>query len=261
MFRKNRKNLIYLVVFLVPFLAFLFRSDVFTPLKFRVVRVIAAPVHVLSISLYEFKKILFYHRTFNEYMRLRRESDVLKSRLVGLEEVVRENSRLEQLLQFKRSMVYSSLTANVTGRDPSSWDSSITIDRGKRDGIRQGMPVISAAGVVGKIAEVGEQSSNVVLLTDPQFSVAALVQESRETGLVSGSLQGDICRMRFINADARINPGDKVITSRISTSFPEGLLIGEVIQIVGDIRKPSSECIIRPVVVFSQLEEVLVILQ
>ena len=133
MFRRNQKNLIYLVVFVIPFLAFLFRSDIFTPLKFGVVRVISAPIHILSIPVYELKKVLFYHRTFNEYMRLRQESDVLKARLVGLEEVVRENSRLEQLLQFKRSMVYSSVTANVVGRDPSSWDSSITIDRRRWD--------------------------------------------------------------------------------------------------------------------------------
>ena len=219
------------------------------------------PIEIVSLPFYEIKKILYYHRTFNEYQRLRDEVNVLKARLAGLDEVAAENMRLERLLTFKRSLVYSSVTASVIGRDPSGWSSSMIINRGKDDGIRQGMPVISALGVVGKIAEVSESDSKVVLLTDPQFSVAALVQGSREIGLVNGSLQGEICRMRFISSDAQINVGDKVITSKLSTSFPEGLLIGEVVKIIGDPQEPSIECIIKPAVVLSQVEEVLVILQ
>ncbi len=194
------------------------------------------------------------------YQRLHEESNVLKARLVGVEEPTAQHMRLERLLAFKRNLVYSSVTASVIGRDPSGWSSSMIIDRGRGAGIRQGMPAINALGVVGKITEVSEQDSKVVLLTDPQFSVAAVVQGSREIGLVTGSLQGEICRMRFISSDAQINVGDKVITSRLSTSFPEGLLIGEVVRIIRNPQEPSIECIIKPVVVLSQVEEVLVIL-
>lgn len=261
MLRRTPKNLIYLAIFLVPFLVFFARPDVFAPLKFGVVQVINVPARILSIPLFEAKKILFYHRTFNEYQRLREEVNILKARLAGVEELTAQNMRLERLLAFKRSLVYSSMTASVIGRDPSGWSSSMIIDRGKDDGIRQGMPVISALGVVGKITEVSEKNSKVVLLTDPQFSVAAIVQGSREIGLVTGSLQGEICRMRFISSSAQVAVGDKVITSRLSTSFPEGLLIGEITRIIGDPQEPSIECIIKPVVVLSQVEEVLVILQ
>lgn len=261
MLRRTPKNLIYLCLLLVPFLAFFFRSDTLAPLKFKFVRAMNVPIEIISFPFYEAKKILFYHRTFNEYQRLREEASALKARLVGQDELVAENLRLERLLTFKRSLVYSSVTAGVIGRDPSGWSSSMIIDRGRDDGIRQGMPVINALGVVGKVSEVSEESSKVVLLTDPQFSVAALVQGSREIGLVTGSLQGEICRMRFISSDAQINVGDKVITSRLSTSFPEGLLIGEVVRIIGNPQEPSIECIIKPAVVLSQVEEVLVILQ
>lgn len=261
MLRRTPKNLIYLCLLLVPFLVFFFRSDTLAPLKFKFVRVMNVPIKIISFPFYEAKKILFYHRTFNEYQRLREEVSALKARLVGQDELVAENLRLERLLTFKRSLVYPSVTASVIGRDPSGWSSSMIIDRGRDDGIRQGMPVINALGVVGKIAEVSEQNSKVVLLTDPQFSVAALIQGSREIGLVTGSLQGEICRMRFISSDAQINVGDKVITSKLSTSFPEGLLVGEVVRIIGNPQEPSIECIIKPAVVLSQVEEVLVILQ
>lgn len=261
MFRRTPKNLIYISVLVVPFLVFFLRFDVLTPLKFTLVRALNVPIEIISFPFYEAKKILFYHRTFNEYQRLRGEVSVLKARLVGLDELAAENIRLERLLTFKRSLVYPSVTASVIGRDPSGWSSSMIIDRGKEDGIRQGMPVINALGVVGKIAEVSEGNSKVVLLTDPQFSVAALIQGSREIGLVTGSLQGEICRMRFISPDAQISVDDKVITSKLSTSFPEGLLIGEVVRITGNPQEPSIECIIKPSVVLSQVEEVLVILQ
>ena len=98
-----------------------------------------------------------------------------------------------------------------------------------------------------------------ILLTDPQFSVAALVQRPREGGLVSGTLQGGICRLQYINEGADIQVGDKVITSKLSSSFPEGLLIGEIIRIDKDPRKPSVEGVVQPSVSFSQIEEVLII--
>jgi len=133
------------------------------------------------------------------------------------------------------------------------------IDRGEESGIRPGLPVVNASGVVGKIAEVSHGMSKVILLTDPEFSVAALIQEPRESGLVSGTLKG-VCRMRYIREDAQIHIGDKVITSKLSSSFPEGLLIGEVVSVNDSSKNPTVECLIHPSVGFSQIEEVLVIL-
>ena len=191
---------------------------------------------------------------------MKEEVDVLRSRLVGLEEVIRENTRLDDLLKFKRELVYSSAVANVIGRNPSYWNSTMIIDRGVDDGIRQGMPVVNAAGVIGKIAEVGSDTSKVILLTDPQFSIAALVQGPRESGLVSGTLKG-VCRMRYIRTNAKVDIGDKVITSKLSLSFPEGLLIGEIIAVNNGSKNPAIEYVVEPAVAFSQIEEVLVILK
>jgi len=258
-FRANRKNLTYLCVLLVAFFLLFIGAKSFHSFKFTVLKITSVPIRLFSYPIGEIKKILYYHRTFNEYKRLREEIDVLKARLVGLEEVVQENARLEKLLKFKQKLVYSSVVANVIGRDPSYWNSTMIIDKGNADGIAQGMPVVNALGVVGKIAEVGHNSSKVILLTDPQFSVAALIQEPRESGLVSGTLQG-VCRMKYIRADAQIRIGNKVITSKLSSSFPAGLLIGEIISVDDQLSKPTVESLVRPSVAFSQLEEVLVIL-
>jgi rod shape-determining protein MreC len=244
---------------IVPFLLYFGQSQLFSSVKFQVLNIVAVPFKVLSVPFYELKKMLFYHRIFNEYRRLRSENMSLKARLIDLEGLTQENARLEKLLEFKRRLPQAAVAARVIGRNPSNWNSSMIVDKGAEDGIRLGMPVVSDSGVVGKIAEVSTKKSKVVLLTDPQFSVAALVQRPRESGLVSGSLQG-LLRMRYINERARIRLGDVVVTSALSTSFPEGLLIGEVIRVQDDLRSNSVECLIRPAVNLSAIEEVLVIL-
>ncbi|MBN1869979.1 MAG: rod shape-determining protein MreC [Candidatus Omnitrophica bacterium] len=259
MFRAHRKNLVYFFFVLAFFILLFTGARSFHVVKFSVIKITSIPIRILSFPLGEIKKLLFYHLTFDEYKRLKEETDVLKARLVGLEEVISENKRFEDLLKFKRRLVYSSVVANVVGRNPSYWNSSMIIDRGGEDGIRQGMPVVNAAGVVGKIAEVGPHISKVILLTDPQFSVAALVQGPRESGLVSGTLKG-VCRMRYVRPGAKIDIGEKVITSKLSSSFPEGLLIGEITAIDDGAKNPTVEYLVEPSVAFSQIEEVLVIL-
>ena len=259
MSRAKTKLLAYLLILIIAFGLFLIRTSIFDPFKFTVVKSVSWPVRMLLIPLQEVKKILYYHRTFDEYMRLRAEVNVLKARLVGVEELSRENNRLAGLLSLKRRLIYSSVAANVIGRDPSKWNASMLIDKGKQDQIQVGLPVINALGVVGKVAEVSDDSAKVILITDPSFSVAALDQRSREVGLVSGSLQG-LCRMRYLSYDADIELEDQIITSKLSSAFPEGLLLGTIMRIHKDESTNTAYCLIEPSVYLSQLEEVLVIL-
>lgn len=260
MSRHRLKTLVYLAVLAIPVLLFFSRSGVFSSFKFAVVSGTSLPIRILSFPFVEIKKILYYHHTYAQYIQLQKDVNTLKSRLAGLDEVIRENSRLEKLLNFKRQNIFSSVTANVIGRDPSDWNATMIVDRGRKDGITSGMPVLNAQGVVGRIAEVSDRTAKVVLLTDPGFSVAGLVQRSRETGLVSGSLQG-ICRLRYLSNGADIQPGDQVITSKLSSSFPEGLLIGEVIEVSVRDNGMTVECTVRPLVQMSQIEEVLIIVK
>lgn len=224
----------------------------------RVVEVSSGPLKVVLIPFREIKKIFTYRRTYNRYIVLKREIDTLRRSLLEQEEIIREHKRYEDLLRLKKDFVFSALAANVVARDPSSWSSAVIIDKGKSSGIEKGMPVISGVGVVGKVIEVGESVSKVMLLTDPRFSVAALIQRNREQGLVSGSLQG-YARMQQISAEADIQIGDHVITSKLSSFFPGGLLLGKVVDVREGLSSPTLECLIEPAVRLSQIEEVLVI--
>lgn len=260
MSRRYKKLLVYLIILILPFFLLFAQRFVFIPFKLKVVQGSFFPLRMVSTIILETKKAIYYRKTYAKYKNLQLEVNTLRARLIGQEEVIRENSRLKKLLNFKRRLLFSSVAANVIGRDPSLWNASIIIDKGIKHGFKQGMPVVNELGVIGKLVEVGQNISKVMLLNDPNFSVAALVQRSREDGLVSGTLQG-FCRMRYLSSEADIKIGDHVITSKISSSFPEGLLIGKVVRVQRSESSPTIECLIQPAVHLSQIEEVIVILK
>ena len=244
----------------IPFFLFFTQKKFFTTVKLGFITVMTAPIKVLSAPAQEIKKILYYHKIYENYKDLYKEVGFLKSRLIGIEELTRENTRLVNLLALSRDLVYSSVAANVVGRDPSYWNNSMIIDKGTEDGLKIGQPVIGSMGVVGKIVETSKRTAKVILLSDPQFSVSTLAKRTRESGLVSGTLGGK-CRMRYIDPNANIRVGDEVITSKLSSSFPENILVGTIIDIVDNKTTGSVEAVISPAVSLSQLEDVLVILK
>jgi len=257
--KRNKKFLIYLLLIFLPFSFFFLKSETFNPFRMSVVELAALPAKIILFPFSEMKKILMYRSTYNKYVRLAEEVNVLRSQILERREISQENVRLKQLLDFKRGFIFSSVAANVIGRDPTNWSSSIVIDRGKKDGLKPGMPVVNSLGVIGKISEVGNSTSRALLLTDPNFSIAGLIQRNRENGLVAGTLTGT-CRIKYLSSDANVRVGDRVVTSKLSSTFPEGLLIGVVTKIEESQSSPTLECLVKPAVNLSQIEEVLVIL-
>lgn len=256
--RKFQKLALYCLILLIPFLILFTRGYSFLPVKQGSTGFLTPFLQVLKYPILEAKKIIFYRQIFNEYRQLRDELSKIQKDFVKQEDIIRENIRYRELLDFKKSTSFPSVPAYIIGRSPDSWHSSFILNRGEDAGIQNGMPVVTPLGVVGKITETGKSVSKVILLNDPAHSVAAVVQRSRESGLVQGSLQG-ICRMLYLSQDADVKKGDKVVTARMSTAFPEGLLIGEVTEVRKDVHNTYTECVIQPAVLFSQVEEVLVI--
>lgn len=258
MFRKYLKNAIYISILAVPLLVILFHPKSLRP-KFLLDAAIR-PVQWFQAPLFELKKLFYFRETYDEYLRLKRQVEALKARLVYLQEAVQENNRYATLTEFRRTQNYTSVVARVIGRDPSNWNASLIIDRGQKDGLAVGLPVVSPLGVVGRIFEIGNSTAKVILLSDPNFSVAGLVQRSRENGLVTGSLQG-LCRLEYLTDKADVKVGDRVITSNLSSAFPGGILIGEVTDVQASLNRHTVECLVEPAVDLSQIEEVIVIVR
>ena len=118
--------------------------------------------------------------------RLEGRVALLESELLRIGELERENTRLSELLSFRARLEGTVYGARVIARDPGPLSMTLTIDRGERDHIRRGMAVLAPQGVVGQIAEASHAAARVVLLTDHNSGIDAIVQRSRARGIVQG---------------------------------------------------------------------------
>ncbi len=182
---------------------------------------------------------------------------------VRLRELERENELLRQLLNYTRSnLQFSYQTTTVIGRsigvDPTNLLYFVYVNVGARDGIAENMPVITDRGLVGRVTAVGPNLAQVLMLIDPASAVNALIQNSRVTGLVRGNIDGTLV-MERIPQDAKVNPGDIVLTSGLGGNFPDKLVIGQVTEVVKRDQDMFQTARIRPTVDFGKLETMLII--
>jgi rod shape-determining protein MreC len=191
---------------------------------------------------------------------LRHNVKVLNSRVIECGEALRANERLIKLLDMKNSLQIPSLAASVIGEDASPWFKTIIINRGEADGLKDGMPVVAADGIIGQLVKVVTGSSRVLIITDHASGVAASIQRSRARGVVRGKGNGS-CSLEFSMASEDVKVGDTVITSGIGGIFPKGLKIGEVSMVKKGEYGIFQTVEVRPAVNLARLEEVLVLLQ
>jgi rod shape-determining protein MreC len=183
----------------------------------------------------------------------------LQSQIIELQQ---ENSELEvlsALLDFARTHAENEyITAAVIGRDISPFLHYIIINRGSDDSLRRGMPVVSSQGLVGRVAAVTAGGARVQLINDPDTAINVRIQPSGAEALLQGSITGDLT-VEAIPQDAKIQNGDLVLTSGLGGNYPPDILIG---QISGVRQRPVElfqSATVEPVVDFSLLEIVLVI--
>lgn len=183
----------------------------------------------------------------------------LMLRTIELEEAKIELEMLREQLEFKEvNPEFDMLASEVIGHDPSNFVQFLVIDRGAQDGIEKGMPVISARGLVGRITEVNNQWSKVLLLVDASSSVNAMLQRSRATGIVQGRL-GRTLIMQYIPQGESLQEGDIVMTSGLGGNFPKHLVIGQVTEVRQNDVDMFQEAEVRSAVDFQRLEIVMVI--
>jgi rod shape-determining protein MreC len=183
----------------------------------------------------------------------------LQSQIIDLQQQNSELQILSALLDFARTHSDNEyLTAAVIGRDISPFLHYIIINRGSDDGLRRGMPVVSSQGLVGRVAAVTSDGARVQLITDPDSAINVRIQPSGAEALLLGSLTGDLT-IEAIPQDASVQPGDLVLTSGLGGNYPPDILIGQISSIRQRPVELFQSATIQPVVDFSELEIVLVI--
>jgi rod shape-determining protein MreC len=178
--------------------------------------------------------------------------------VVELREIRHDYERIAALLNYTRSRRNEEfVVADVIDRDISAFTRVIYINRGARDGLTEGMPVLTELGLVGRITQVSANASQVLLITDPVSAVNAHLLNSRAEGSVQGESGG--LSMTFIDLNAVVQEGDTVITSGLGGNFPEGIIIGQVTSIRQEVFELFQEAVVRSLNDFERLETVLVI--
>lgn len=198
-------------------------------------------------------------RLSQENVELKIKLNELRFRLTLLDELKAENERLRGALNFKASGRFARrlLPARVVGRSATPAQAVLVIDQGSASGVRLKAPIVVKEGLVGQIIEIAQFSSKVLLIIDPFSSVAAVDQRSRVFGVAEGNA-ADWLAVKYVRAGADVQAGDLIVTSAISSFFPPGIPIGEVISTAKKDSDLFSEIKVRPVVDFSKLEEVFV---
>jgi rod shape-determining protein MreC len=190
--------------------------------------------------------------------RLQHENDQLKLQINQLEGKAAEADRLAALLNFRNeNQKIPMLAARVIGTSADTASQTVYLDRGEKDGIRRNMGVITPDGVVGKIIEAYGDTSQVLLLTDKDSGVGAMLAESRIQSPVGG-VGEPLLSMKYVPTDDTVKVGERVVTSGMDRIFPRDIPVGTV----ADVRpgNPFKQIRIQPAAKLERLEEVIVLL-
>lgn len=193
---------------------------------------------------------------------LEKQNEQLRMENERIDELERENDRLRALVDFAQRGGAQYLGASVIAREPGSWFSAFTIDRGALDGVTKGMAVVTPDGLAGVVVQVQDRTASVRSIVDAYSSLAGLIERTRDQGIVNGLLsagEGNQLEMVYLPEQADLSIGDRVLTTGMEGTYPKGLLVGTVSQILRRSDTSQGRVTIRPAVDFDHLEEVLVL--
>ena len=190
--------------------------------------------------------------------RLKSDNDELKTQLLALEELQKENARLSSMLDFQAKTKMQMLAARVISRDLLTDHATIRLNKGTHHGLKAGQAVISLSGVVGYIFRPGAFTSQVLLVTDRYSVVDGIVARSRARGIVEGR-GPEAASLRYVEKSDDIQKGDIVVTSGIDNIFPQGFPIATVEDVENKQYSAALRVDLKPVVDPNKLEEVFVI--
>ncbi len=192
----------------------------------------------------------------NERLKLQAQESLSKEALY--QETLLEKERLRQLLEFKNQAALPVTGARIIGFDFSIWFKCAFLDKGSNDGLKWGMPVINAAGVVGRVVQVYPEYAKVLLLIDRTSAVDAIVQRNRVRGILNG-VGANRCFLRYIHKNQDVQVGDVILASGLGGVFPRGMVLGTVTAVDKKVPGLFQEVEVEPAADYTRLEEVLVV--
>lgn len=273
--RKNIKNkYIYLIVLLVVVVIVLASYMIKKERELNILESLTKDSMIAVEKLFytPFKNISKFIDDYVSLKNILEENKVLKSNVEKIESMEAENIELKQEINKLKEELnidyvlseYDYLNATVISRNSLYWYNTLTIDKGKNNGLKDGMVVINSTGLIGKITNVSTFSADVKLITtndtNNKISVTITNGNNKLTGLINSyNYEDGYLKVEGISNTEVVNIGDYVYTSGLGGVFPSGILIGRVENIVTDVYDLSKIINVKPSAKFDDINYVTVL--
>ena len=212
-----------------------------------------------SISLY-FQSM---DKLIEENRELKEENRELKENMIDAQAIDEENARLREYLDIKK--IYSDYTlcdAVIIAHEGEAYMTVLTLNRGSGDGVKVGMPVITSAGVVGSVYEVGYNWCKIRNIIEDSSGAGAYISRSGEIGIVEGDVmykESNLCNLNYLSENSDVREGDIVYTSGLGSVYPRGLPIGKVVSVQKNAHDRTMSAKLETFVDFCDLKYVMIV--
>ncbi|MGO2909408.1 MAG: rod shape-determining protein MreC [Leuconostoc citreum] len=225
-------------------------------------RIIAVPTTAIGRTANSIGNLL---DTFEENRTLKSKLDQFAQDKVRLQTVEEENRSLKKQLGLQATLTdYKTVSAVTISRSPTTWQSQLVINKGTNTGLKKGMPVLSGAGIIGRISEVNTTNAKVALISETsedanRFAITIKGGSGDVNGIVTGfNREKNQLSMGQVTSDSTIKSGDLVETSGLGGVIPAGLYVGKVERVTKDDYGLSKRIYIEPAADLGNITTVMV---
>lgn len=214
-----------------------------------------------SITLFSYleeplSSIQMYRRALKTNTKLRKQNILLQDRLNRIQAVAERNDELQAMLQFSRNSDLSLYPVQIVAKNLTGVNNVLTIDAGSAEGIKKGMAVISAQGLIGTVVLTAKHYSQVMPFLHPLFRISATLSQSNAYGIVKwGGEHINRLVLKYIPQTVPVDSGEVVLTSGYSTLYPANIPIGEVIYTKPEKGKETKNVYIDPFINLFRIAE------
>ncbi len=259
-FKRLSKRFYLLIIIICIFIVLFFIKrktsfDFFTAFFFRLQKNISENIFYIQDSFTSSRHIKDSNKIVNDlnkkYIYLVNEYRILKA----------ENEKLRRLLKItddNKTKKFIKCYANVIGANEDGFIFNYLIDRGQNDNLEVGDGVVSKDGVVGVIQKVFPDTSLVLLLIDIKCRISVRIERNKKAGILTGK-GNNLCELEYISKEEDVVIGDLLVTSGLSTSFPEGLPVGSIISADKKTDKLTMDIKVKPFVDVNNIQEVYIV--
>jgi rod shape-determining protein MreC len=195
---------------------------------------------------------------------LRKENQQLKFQALHTAAIARENEQLRAAFGWPQQTSWKLKLANVITRDPANWWQTVQIDLGSRDGVQTNFPVLTTDGLVGRVSSVSFTHAQVILVSDPNCRVSAIVENpAHDIGVISagGPIDNSLVELGYLSSNANLKPGQNVLTSGLGGIFPKGIPIGQIVDARAEEFGLATDARVKLNANLGALEQVWVLMQ